>query len=310
MTPLVLCVLLSQEPAPAAAPAPAPEENRTEEINKAFAEEETPRHVRLTLKNGRTVEGRLLLRDDMQMLVLTEGGEPVSVDVEQVRRYDEPLRNRNRSRYLFGGSALMPDPGQITLTQLEVLATVFEVGISDHFSFQVGGALPAFFLGAEGINAFAAVKAGASVNKYVHLAFELKLLALGLLERLATGSVPAVGLAAVTATLGTEDLNATVSTGPPFNLSQISNGGQVVGVPMFTLSAFARVHQNVGLVTENWFLPKVDSAGRWFIADALGARFFGDRWAVDVGLLVLSTYVSQPAPVPPVLPWLNFSWHF
>jgi hypothetical protein len=314
MTAIVLCVLLSQEPAEASpqAQAPAPEENRTEEIDKAFAEE-TPRRVRLTLTDGRVLTGKLLLRDDMQMLVMTDAGEPVKVDVEQVRRYEEPLPNRLRSRYLFGGSALLPEVGQITLSQIEVFATIFEVGVSEHFSFQLGGALPAYFLGAQGVNAYAAVKAGTSVAKYVHLAVELKLLALGYLEKLAgvSSSVPAAALAEVTGTFGSEDLNVSVSVGPPFNFAEVgSPTGQVVGLPLFTFSAFARVHNNVGLVTENWFVPNVNGTQRWFIADTLGARFFADRWAVDVGLLVMPTQVSQSGPVPPVLPWLNFSYHF
>jgi hypothetical protein len=79
---------------------------------------------------------------------------------------------------------------------------------------------------------------------------------------------------------------------------------------MFTFSAFARVHQNVGLVTDNWFVPNANGGNSWFIADALGARFFGEKWAVDLGLLVLPSQVAQAGPVPPVLPWLNFSWHF
>jgi hypothetical protein len=308
MTSLLLCVLLSQDPA--LAPEAWPDAERTEEIDKAFAAE-TPRRVRVTLTDGRVLVGKLLLRDDLQMLVLTDAGEPVKVDVDQVQRYEEPLMHRDRSRYLFGGSALLPEVGQITVSQIEVFATVFEVGVSEHFSFQLGGALPAYFLGAQGINAFAAVKAGTSFNRVLHVAVELKLLALGYLEKLAgAGSaVPAAGLVALTGTVGTEDFNFSVSVGPPFYLAELSTGGQVMGLPLFTASGFARVHQNVGLVTENWFVPNVNNTERWFIADMLGARFFAFRWAIDVGLLVMPAQVSVSGPVPPVLPWLNFSYH-
>ncbi len=336
MTGLVLCVLLSQAPlepapaladvqadagvapidsAPAAMPAPNPE--KIEKIEQAFAEPhadeidqafalETPRHVRVTLKDGRVIEGKLLIRDGLQMLILTEGGNPVQVDTDQVTRFEEPLPNLNRSRYLATGSALMPEVGQITLTQMEVFATVFEVGISENFSFQLGGALPGYFLGSDGVNAFAAVKFGAAVHKWVHVSLDLKFLGLGLLGRIAgpaTSAVPAAGLIEATGTLGSENLNVTVSVGPPFNLAQISTGGQVVTTPLFIVSAFARVAQNVGLITENWFVPDIaanpDGTHGWFISDALGARFFGQRWCVDLGLLVLPSQFRRPSAVPP-----------
>lgn len=309
MTAFVVCVLLSQ--APGVVEEPRAEEPRAE-IDKAFAEE-TPRQVKVTLNDGRIVAGKLLLRDDMQMLVLTEDGQPVQIDVDQVKRYEEPLPNRNRARYLFGSSALLPEPGQVTLTQLEALATVIEVGISDHFSFQAGTSVPAYFLGKDGINAYAAVKAALSFMKYVHLALELKFLALGFWSRRSVSStaIPAAGLAALTLTIGSEDLNFSVTAGPQLDFTKLTDsGGQVVGLPIVTLSAFARVHQNVGLITENWAIPDFNGPGKWFVADALAARFFGERWAVDLGVLVMPTQFYVDGPVPSVLPWLSFSYHF
>lgn len=308
MIALALCLLLSQSDDPAAAPAAAP----SAEIDKAFAEE-TPRQVKLTLRDGRVIAGKLLLRDELQLLVETEDGQPVTVDSEEVVRFDEPLPNRNRSRYLFTGSALMPDPGQVSITQLQVLATLFEVGVSQNFSFQLGGSLPAFFLGRDGINAFAAVKAGTSLNKYVHVAVELKFIALGLWSRIDGVSIamPAGSVIAATVTLGTEDLNVTLSGGPQLDFTALSReNAQLLNLPLVTLSGFARVHTNVGLITENWVIPEFDLAHRWFVADALAARFFGDRFAIDLGILVMPTQFQVSSPVPGVLPWLNFTYHF
>ena len=165
MMAFALCLVLAQAPA-------APADPRAAEIEKAF-EEETPRDVRITLNDGRVVTGKLLMRDDLQLLVETEDGEPVHIDAEEVKRYEEPLGNRNRSRYLFAGSALMPDVGDVTVTQVQVLATMFEVGVAPHFSFQLGASLPAYFLGGDGVNAYAGVKAGTSFNKWLHLALEI-----------------------------------------------------------------------------------------------------------------------------------------
>ena len=299
---------------PAAQPAPA-EPPRAAEIDKAFAEE-TPREVRVTLNDGRVVAGKLLMRDDLQMLIETEDGQPVQVDAEEVKRYEEPLGNRNRSRYLFAGSALMPDVGAVTLTQVQVLGTLFEVGVAPHFSFQLGAALPAYFLGSEGLNAYAGVKAGTSFNKWLHLALELKLLVVGALTQAGGqgAAVPATGLAAITFTVGNEDINVTLSGGPPLHFSQLTRtDGRVVGLPLFILSAFVRVANNVGLLTENWAIPNADPrdpTNRWFVANALAARFFGERWAVDLGILVMPTEFLVQSPVPGVLPWLNFTWHF
>ena len=304
MIAFALTLLLAQTPDTA---------EKAAEIDKAFAEE-TPRQVRVTLNDGRVISGRLLMRDDLQMLVETEAGDPVHIDVEDVKRYVEPLGNKNRSRYLLGGSALMPDEGQVTITQVQVLATLFEIGVSKNFSFQLGTALPAFFLGADGINAYAGVKAGTSFAKYVHLALELKVAAVGALSRAAGPStaVPAAALAAATLTFGSEDLNLTVTVGPPFTLSEPTReGGRVGGYPAIGLSGFARVHNNVGLITENWVIPEANPIDKtWFVADALAARFFGERWAIDLGILVLPMQFVTTSPVPGALPWLNFTFHF
>ncbi len=316
MIAFALIVLLNQA-AESAASADAEGGEKTgeqrAEIDKAFAEE-TPRQVRVTLNDGRVISGRLLMRDDLQMLVETENGDPVHIDVEDVQRYVEPLGNKNRSRYLFAGSALMPDEGQVSLTQVQVLATLFEVGVSKNFSFQLGTAVPAYFLGADGINAYAAVKAGTSFTKYVHLALDLKVLAVGALARAAGSAtaVPAAALAAVTITFGTEDLNLTVTAGPPFVLSELTRAnGRVVGLPAVALSGFARVHNNVGLITENWLIPEANPTDKqWFVADSLAARFFGERWAIDLGIVVLPMQFVTTSPVPGVLPWLNFTFHF
>jgi hypothetical protein len=102
-----------------------------------------------------------------------------------------------------------------------------------------------------------------------------------------------------------------VSGGPPFDLSQLSaTNGHVVGLPLATLSAFVRVHPNVGLMTENWVIPHIDPDNHWFVGNALAARFFGERFAIDLGLLVMPTQFLIQSPVPGVLPWLNFTYHF
>lgn len=313
MIAFALCLVLSQSAEAPADEAPqAPAAPPSAEIDKAFAEE-TPRQVTITLRDGRVISGKLLLRDELQALVETEGGQPVAIDVEEVKTWVEPLPNRNRSHYLFAGSALMPEPGQVSVTQLQVLATLFEVGISENFSFQLGGSLPAYFLGKDGINAYAAVKAATSFNKWIHLALEMKFLVLGLWSRVAgmSSAVPAAGVVAVTLTFGNEDLNVTLSGGPVFNLSQLTApNGQVVGLPLGTLSALVRVHTNVGLMTENWVIPNIDADKHWFVANALGARFFGEKFAIDLGILVMPTQFLIESPVPGVLPWLNFTYHF
>src|SRR4051812_31926508 len=119
MIAVAVCVLLSQAPEPPSEPVV---ETGKADIDKAFAEE-APRPVKVTLRDGKVVVGRLLLRDDLQMLVETEDGQPVTIDVADVKTYEEPLQNRNRSRYLFASTAFTPEPGQVTVTQAQLLAT-------------------------------------------------------------------------------------------------------------------------------------------------------------------------------------------
>jgi hypothetical protein len=60
-------------------------------------------------------------------------------------------------------------------------------------------------------------------------------------------------------------------------------------------------------MTENWVMPMI-ARGDFGLANALGVRLMGDKLAVDLGGIWLSTSRGLATWVP--VPWVDFTWNF
>lgn len=271
-------------PAPAAAPRP---------------------FVRVVLKSGPEVEGWIASRTAEALVLDLPGGGQMTVTMPAVasvtERKDVGVRpsgevwpeDRNRTHYLEVPSAFMLRAGEGYFGQKQLLFSEVGYGLTDWLTASAGGAVPFWFV-SEGFNAFAGLKLGFSLGELVHLSGSGSIW-------FVPGGSGAFGLLYATATVGTPNAHVSAAAGWPYLLSST---GEDVGSALFILAANLRVSRTVALVTENWFFPDAASwDGEFPMVNALAVRFFGERIAVDVGLVRVAG-VSFPPP------WLGFIYNF
>lgn len=213
-----------------------------------------------------------------------ETREPLSARVRGGKLY---VSDPNASRYLYGPSAFMLKQGQGYFAQKELLFSSIAYGVTDWLTLQTGGVIPAWFV-EDGFNLIGALKLGTSITDFVHVAAGVQSFFLPTEEA-------AAGLAFASLTLGVRDGNVTVSGGLPFSYR---DGSRITGDALLTLSASMRISPSMALVTENWLI-----LGQDFVVGSVAGRFFGDRLATDVGVIVVSD-VEFP------IPWLGFAYNF
>jgi hypothetical protein len=324
--PTLLAVVLGQLAGAAdagglSAPPPAPAESARVEVGDPVAAPEPPveRAVRVKLKDGQTLLGHLVLeRPDGAVVLRLGSGVLVTLAGDAVAEVEPDTTasttaggetwflDANRTRYLYGPSAMMLKRNEFTFSQTELVLSGLSWGATDWLSVQVGTAIPAWFIPPlpSGANVLVAVKAGGQIVENFHLAGGVQTLWLPALG--STFVVPLVGLAFLTATVGSPDLHASFSFALPFSSGWLGSGS-----PIFTLSGNWRLLRGLALVTEHWVvlgLPQYGgSVTALLVTDGLAVRIMGERLAVDLGLLTLyagGTFVPFP------IPWVTFTYNF
>jgi hypothetical protein len=254
-----------------------------------------PTPVTLHLTDGQALRA-LLVATDPAGYELELAGVRLRLPAEVVRRVDagaaDPApRDPNRTRYLYSPSAFMLRRGEGYLSQTELAITSVAVGATDWLTLMGGTVLPVLFYDPTAVPFVGSVKVGGPVAGRLRLAAGAQALVLPALSE-----APALGFLFATATLGDEDLHASLSAGPPFSLSR---GTTDLGELLVSLSGAARLSPRVALVSENWLITA--SGGRLVLSGAV--RFIADRLGVDAGLVWV-----QGTEFP--LPWLDFTWHW
>jgi len=192
-------------------------------------------------------------------------------------------------------SAFMLRAREGYFSQKELLFSEVGFGITDFLTLSVGGAVPFWFV-SEGFNVVGGLKAGLSLGELVHLAASASIYYV-------PGADPdvAFGLLYGTVTIGTTNVNLSVAGGWPFSLA---SGAEDVGKMILIVSGNVRLRRTLALVTENWILLESTA---WDVTtpmiNSLVLRIFGDRIAVDLGLLVIPETSFPP-------PWLGFTYNF
>jgi hypothetical protein len=290
-------ILPSEPTATPAQPAPAPAAPNTQN-----AATNDPPLATVHLKDGQTLRGRILSRDQGGLVLDLGGGARANVPKDQI---DEVLEDRpgarpewrpdaNRTRYLYSPSGFMLHGGEVYFSQTELAFSSVNVGVTDFFTLGIGSAIPALFV-PEGANFVVAAKVGGSIGDYVHVAGGTQVFVLP-----STGSGGAVGFLFGTVTLGTPDAHIGVSVGPPFATS--SNRTEL-GTALLSVSGNLRVANSLALVTENWFAPGFYTSGETPMINAFAVRVLGDHISVDLGLVHVT---NAGFPVP----WLDFTYNF
>jgi hypothetical protein len=305
-------------PAPSSAPPPG----------AASGEPLLNHQVRVRLRDGQVLTGKLLLRrEDGALLLQLATGPQLTLPAETITevvddsaeaRRTEWFSDPNRTRYLYGPSAMMLKRNEFSFSQTELLVSGFSWGATDWLSVQLAGAVPLWFISfPTAFNLLLSVKAGGKLANNVHLAGGVQALWVPAFGNTnpsgGSFTLPVVGVGFLTGTYGTSDLHASLSVAMPFS----GYSGLATGSPIVTVSANWRLTRGFALVTENWFIfgvqQVVDPLGTPHVevtvatANGLAARIMGEHFAVDLGFLVLQaggTFV--PFPVP----WVNFTYNW
>jgi hypothetical protein len=190
-----------------------------------------------------------------------------------------------RERYLEAPSAMLMRAGTLRIASNEATHLMAVVGVTDFLSLEVGSALPVLYTEPYGANGQAAIRAGISVHRLLHLAA-------GAHASLSAGGYASVFLSG-TITVGSPAGSLTVHAGPMFpGANQVGDFGEVglalagsVRTPWFDL------------VGESWVSKGLDGYDAWL---ALAGRVRGPRLVLDLGLATTSSRGQ-------VLPWVGLS---
>ncbi len=200
----------------------------------------------------------------------------------------------NKSMYLFSPSAFpIGDKGRYC-RDFCVIFPSYNFGIGDIVSVQLG----AIWIGGTGLDDLPLV---ASV-KYTFSQNEKSAYAAGIMYmRIPVGENFGAGFTFVTGTFGDRYSHGTLSLG--WGFVQYESDWKFMDYPIIVLAGNKRLSNRFALVTENWLLPDVDPG---LFPLSLSLRFFGNGFAVDVGMIFTLDLLEESIP----LPILNFTYHF
>jgi hypothetical protein len=305
--PFAFAVLLSL-PALAADPSPA-----VAGVAQEVAPDRRGRVLsKVTLNDDQTITGYIVRQDPKELEVELVSGGRVILSASSVREIKElegasvdhrgQLRrpDPSRTRYFYGPSAMMLKQGEGYFSQKELFFSSLAYGLTDHLSVEMGSVVPAWFFGLGWINVSAGVKAGGSINEYLHFAAGAQGL---VIPGFTTGMGPSMaGFVFATGTLGTPTAHLTVSAGLPFSVETYSS---LTGGMILTISGNYRLTPNMALVTENWILA---AANPFTTIDGIGIRVIVDQISVDLGGVWIFTPDGPLSDAP--LPWVDFTYNF
>lgn len=284
----------------------------------------TPVQVRLKLHDGQVLSGKMVARAPDGTVTLDLGVGQVVVAGALIEELEEDVRSTltksgevwfqdpNRTRYLYGPSAMMLKKNELYFSQNELILSTLNWGVTDWLGVQIGGAIPLWFIPPlpQGFNLLLAIKGGGSLTDTIHLATGLQALWLPGQVLTTRSSVPVIGLWFATATYGTPNAHVTASFALPFNLAALGTATPVLASPIVTLSGNYRLTRAVSLVSENWLITGFSTTNNShvMIVPSLAVRVMGEHVAADIGLIVLASDRGVLVPVP--LPWLTFTYNF
>jgi len=249
--------------------------------------------VRVFLRDGTTVDGRLLDRENGRLRIKITGGGLRTYDEAQVRlvlplddlREDRDPVDPARAFHLGTPTACAPGRGTYGVGATAAEPVRVTVGLADWLTLSAGATMPLY----QG----RVTPVGATLTATGSLRLTSWLGASGGLRTFAgRGSVTGLLFASVTA--GSPSFHATLYAGPPVPAS-----GRMGDFPSTVVSAAgrARLTPYAALMAEVWAAPRVE---RRVALGAVGIRIFGQRIAGDFGAM-MSTRGT-------LAPWLALSW--
>lgn len=248
----------------------------------------------IKMKDGTIINGVLLATTEQEIRIQTDNlGELVivrenieSMEENQVYYQSGKLwfQNPHSTRYLFAPSAYTLSKGEGYYQNAYLFVNSVSVGVTDHFTMGGGMVLNPTFRDWQVL--FLTPKVSFPSKSKVK--FGLGVMAVGVFstrydystnyKRTKSGiKTDVVGMGYGTMTVGNPNSNFSVGLGWAF-----SNSDGIGSNPTINLSYMGRFAKKVGFVTENWIITGKD--GLTVLSG--GLRFFGEKMAVDLALLV------------------------
>ncbi|MEO8500411.1 MAG: hypothetical protein ABI565_05805 [Vicinamibacteria bacterium] len=274
--------------------------------------------VRVLMKDGSSLRGRIVDQNPDRLKIVTVGGLAMdipraSVDrIETFAAADAPRpSDSNDTRLLFSPTGRPLAKGEGYFSDHYVVFPGVAYGLTDNIS--VGGGL--------------SVVPGLGFNDQLYYGtarvgrqFSDRFAASGgiLLARGGDGETDTLGVGFVTATIGKPDKSLTIGGGvvrtvtEEYSYTQ-SAGGAGQGnyrnkasyAPVVMVGGTARLSRRLALVSENWLVLSKD----FKLSEqpfALAVRFLGDQLTADVGVVLVGNVIQEGFP----LPWLSVTYHF
>ncbi|NOK16343.1 hypothetical protein [Corallococcus carmarthensis] len=214
------------------------------------------------------------------------------------------FENPTRTRGLLGSNALPLHAGEGFIGQQALFATVAEVGLSERVSVNLATAIPFQVMSRDtSFSLLGGIKVSTPLTEKLHLAFGVQGGSYDSDFAGAWGLHNAVA-AYGTLTYGTGDANISLTVQPIYVWARDENGGVMV-LPM--VGGFLRVGEHWGFAGEVAISPVRAIADAFAFATA-GARFMGQRWSVDLGVLAGTQLQGQDTPA--FAPGASFLYHW
>lgn len=269
-----------------------------DEVRVRLADGQELRGVVAALEPGFLV---LHIADGRAVWVAWDAVEIVLRDVRDRTGTAYAWRDPNVTRYFYAPSAFTLPRGTGYVSQKQLVFTTAAVGVTDWLGLEVGTIVPLLFTPARvGI---VGAKVGVPVGPRLRIGAGTQLLG-----AIVDGTLGGGGFVFANATYGTADSHLTVGAGP----SVAFFDGEARFGPVAVVGAGNhRLRDNLAIVTENWLFVDRDEVifpSLLRLVPSGGVRFMGERFAVDVGVVVVWTGASEIPVVP--IPWLDFTWNF
>jgi hypothetical protein len=251
--------------------------------------------VRITLKDGSNLNGKILTKDSTRIVLLSDAGMKSEIprsNIESMERLitgpqGEYVRSDpNVSRLFFAPTGRTIAQGSGYFSDYELLFPFLAYGVTDFLTLSGGFSL---IPGLPDQLFYFSAKA-----RVVH-ANLLDLSAGYFYAGLPTsGLSSSLSLPFASATIGSDLTSLTVGYGIA------SVGGSSSG--MMVIGGEAQLSNSFALLSENW-VP----LGGSVVVYSFGMRFFGDHLAADFGLFGVSTNSGSGFPF---LPWIGFAYNW
>ena len=277
---------------------------KTEDVESSLEEIYTDSLVSISLKDGTTLKGRIVQKDDTTISVVTPGGLEAKVpkssiiSIKSVRgRMVEGIFHRsdpNYSRLMFAPTGRPLRRGEGYFSDYYIFFPGISYGFTNQITMMAGfSVLPG--AGLDNQLKYVAPKIGIQASDKLAVS-------MGALY-ISAGDV-AAGIAFAVGSIGQQDKSFTVGIGLGYTKEE-EEDFKFAEHPIIMLGGNIRLSNNTAFVSENWFITGSElKLSQQPLCIAL--RFFGDRMAVDIGAIIIGEIIKEGFPIP----WLSFVYNF